>query len=397
MLRNDFSLSALVAGLIAVAVSYAGPAVIVFQAAKAGRLTAEQLSSWICAISIGSGITGIFLSLRFKMPVITAWSTPGAALLVAGFAQYGYAEAIGAFIFSAVLLTLFGATGLFSRVMECIPKSIVAAMLAGILFRFGINLIGSLERLPTLVLPIVLAYLVGKRWFPRYAVVAALVIGLCAATSTGRVNVHVLSISLATPVFTLPIFSLSALIGLGIPLCFVTMASQNAPGVAVLQTAGYRVPISPLITTTGLASLLLAPFGAHGINLAAITAAICTGHEAHAQPERRYVAGVACGASYVLAGAFGAFGAVVAGLFSALPDTLISSLAGLALLGALAGGLGGAMADEKRRESALIAFLITASGVTFFGIGAAFWGLLVGVLADGILFGSFSNGAAWNN
>lgn len=391
-LRNDFSLSALAAGLIAVTVSYAGPAVIVFQAAKVGHLTAEQLSSWIWAISIGSGITGIFLSLRFKAPVITAWSTPGAALLVAGLAQYGYAEAIGAFIFSAVLLTLFGITGLFSRVMERIPKGVVAGMLAGVLFQFGTNLFGSLERLPALVLPIILVYLVGKRWFPRYAVVAALMVGLFTAIGMGRVNGHILSISLATPVFTMPVYSLSALIGLGIPLCFVTMASQNAPGVAVLQTAGYRVPVSPLITTTGLASLLLAPFGAHGINLAAITAAICTGPEAHAQPERRYVAGVVCGAFYVLVGAFGA---IVASLFSALPDTLIASLAGLALLGALAGGLGGAMAEEKRRESALIAFLITASGVTFFGIGAAFWGLLGGVLANGILFGSFSR-VAWN-
>jgi benzoate membrane transport protein len=382
-LRRDFSLSALAAGLIAVAVSYAGPAVIVFQAAKVALLSAEQLSSWIWAISIGSGITGIFLSLRFKVPVITAWSTPGAALLVTSLAHYGYAEAIGAFIFSGVLITLFGVSGLFSYIMERVPKGVVAAMLAGVLFRFGTNLFGSLERLPVLVLPIIFAYMLTRRLLPRYAVVAALFVGLGVAIGLDRVDVHVLSVSLAVPVFTMPAFSLSALIGLGIPLCFVTMASQNAPGIAVLQTAGYQVPVSPLVTTTGLATILLAPFGAHGINLAAITAAICTGPEAHAAPGRRYVAGLVCGAFYLLVGAFGA---VVASVFSALPESLIASLAGLALLGALSGALGGAMADEKGREPALVAFLLTASGVTFFGIGAAFWGLLAGLLTDAILF-----------
>lgn len=386
--RGDFSLSALVAGLIAVTVSYAGPAVIVFQAAKTGHLSPEQLSSWIWAISIGSGMTGLLLSLRYKAPVITAWSTPGAALLVTSLPQYGYSEAIGAYLFSAILITLLGVTGLFSWVMARIPKSVVAAMLAGVLFQFGTNLFASLERMPVLVLPIVLTYLIGKRYFPRYAVVAALLIGLCTAILMHNINVHILSIAVATPVFTMPNFSLSAIIGLGIPLCFVTMASQNAPGVAVLQTAGYHVPVSPLITVTGLASFLLAPFGAHGINLAAITAAICTGTEAHEKLERRYIAGVACGAFYLL---IGAFGTVVASVFSALPDTLIASLAGLALLGALAGGLGGAMSDDKRREPALIAFLITAAGVTFFGIGAAFWGLLGGIATDWILFGSFNH------
>lgn len=385
--RADFSLSALAAGLIAVAVSYAGPAVIVFQAANVGHLTTAQVTSWIWAISIGSGLTGLFLSLRYKVPVITAWSTPGAALLLTGLTQYGYAEAIGAFLFSAILLTLFGVTGLFSRIMERLPKGVVAAMLAGILLRFGTNLFGSLERLPILVFPILFAYLTTKRFSPRYAVVAALATGLSAAVGMGRLDLQAMSMSLATPVFTMPALSWSAIIGMGIPLCFVTMTSQNAPGVAVLQTAGYKVPVSPLITTTGLASFFLAPFGAHGINLAAITAAICTSHESHARLERRYVAGVVCGAFYVF---IGTFGTIVAGVFSALPEALIASLAGLALLGALGGGLGTAMADEARRESALITFLITASDIAFWGIGSAFWGLLGGVLADRVLFGTFN-------
>ena len=384
-LRQDFSLSAVVAGMIAVAVSYAGPAVIVFQAASVGHLTADQLSSWIWAISIGSGLTGIGLSLWFKAPIITAWSTPGAALLVTSLPQYGYADAIGAYLFSALLLTLFGVTGLFSRVMERIPKGIVAAMLAGILFQFGTGLFDSLKQLPVLVLPIIMAYLVGRRFFPQYAIVVTLLLGLCIAFGLNQIDASALSVELAIPAFTSPSFSLSALVGLGIPLCFVTMASQNAPGIAVLQTAGYRIPASPLVATTGIASFLLAPFGAHGINLAAITAAICTGPEAHASRNRRYIAGVACGAFYLIVGAFGA---TVAGVFSSLPATLIASLAGLALLGALTGGLVGALADETRREPALVTFLITASGISFFGVGAAFWGLLGGVLASGILFGS---------
>lgn len=382
-LRHDFSTSALIAGLIAVTVSYAGPLVIVFQAAKTALLTPEQISSWIWAISIGSGITGLILSLRFRTPVITAWSTPGAALLVSGLTQYTYAEAIGAYLFSALLITLLGMTGLFSKIMERLPTGVIAAMLAGVLFRFGVGVFSSLEQVPALVLPMFLAYLIGRRWLPRYAIVITLLVGFGAALGLHQFDFRGFTASLATPLLTMPHFSLSALIGLGIPLCFVTMASQNAPGIAVLRTAGYPTPINPLITTTGLASLLLAPFGAHGINLAAITAAICTGPEAHPEPARRYVAGVSCASFYLL---IGAFGATIASLFSALPPALIASLAGLALFGSLATGLGTAMSNDSKREPALIAFLVTASGISFLGIGAAFWGLGAGVLADWLLF-----------
>lgn len=382
--RDDFSTSALIAGLIAVTVSYAGPLVIVFQAAKTGLLTPEQISSWIWAISIGSGLTGLILSLRFRTPVITAWSTPGAALLVSGLTQYSYAEAIGAYLFSALLITLLGVSGLFSKIMERLPTGVIAAMLAGILFRFGVGVFASLEQVPALVLPMFLAYLIGRRWLPRYAIVITLLVGFSAALGMHQFDLRGFSAALATPLLTTPHFSLSALIGLGIPLCFVTMASQNAPGIAVLRTAGYTTPINPLITTTGLASLLLAPFGAHGINLAAITAAICTGPEAHPEPARRYVAGASCAAFYLL---IGSFGATIASLFSALPAALIASLAGLALFGSLATGLGTAMSNDSKREPALIAFLVTASGISFLGIGAAFWGLGAGVLADWLLFG----------
>lgn len=383
-LRQDGSASALIAGLIAVTVSYAGPLAIVFQAAKTGLLSPSQVSSWIWAISFGSGITGLFLSLRFRTPVITAWSTPGAALLVTGLTQYSYAEAIGAYLFSAALITLLGVSGLFSKIMERLPTGVIAAMLAGILFRFGVGVFASLEQVPALVLPMCLAYLAGRRWLPRYAIVITLAAGLSAALGLHQFDFHGFSASLATPLLTAPQFSVSALIGLGVPLCFVTMASQNAPGIAVLRTAGYATPINPLIATTGFTSLLLAPFGAHGINLAAITAAICTGPEAHPDPARRYVAGVSCAVFYLVVGAFGA---TVASLFSSLPAALIASLAGLALFGSLATGLGTAMSNDSRREPALIAFLVTASGISFLGVGAAFWGLAAGVLADWLLFG----------
>lgn len=384
---QDCSVSAVVTGLIAVMVSYAGPLVIVFQAAKSGLLTPEQLSSWLWAISIGSGVSGLWLSLRYRTPVITAWSTPGAALLVTSLAQYRYSDAIGAYMFSALLITLLGVTGLFSRLMARLPVAVVAAMLAGVLFRFGVGVFSSLAQGPALVLPILLVYLVARRTGARYAIMAALITGVLCAFFLNLMDFQGVSATLAEPQWTTPSFSLSAMIGLGIPLCFVTMASQNAPGIAVLRTAGYDVPVNPLVTVTGLASVLLAPFGAHGINLAAITAAICTGAESHPLLARRYVAGVSCALLYLLVGSFGA---TMASVFASLPGVLMASIAGLALFSALANGLGVALANESQREPALITFLVTASGISFFGIGAACWGLVFGVLADRVLFGKMT-------
>lgn len=384
---QDCSVSAVVTGLIAVMVSYAGPLVIVFQAANSGQLTPEQLSSWLWAISIGSGVSGLWLSLRYRTPVITAWSTPGAALLVTSLAQYRYSDAIGAYMFSALLITLLGVTGLFSRLMARLPVAVVAAMLAGVLFRFGVGVFSSLAQGPALVLPILLVYLVARRTGARYAIMAALITGVLCAFFLNLLDFQGVSATLAEPQWTTPSFSLSAMIGLGIPLCFVTMASQNAPGIAVLRTAGYDVPVNPLVTVTGLASVLLAPFGAHGINLAAITAAICTGAESHPLLARRYVAGVSCALLYLLVGSFGA---TMASVFASLPGVLMASIAGLALFSALANGLGVALANESQREPALITFLVTASGISFFGIGAACWGLVFGVLADRVLFGKMT-------
>jgi benzoate membrane transport protein len=383
-LKRDFSLSAAVAGVIAVMVSYGGPAAIIFQAAKLAGLNSGQLTSWIWAISIGSGLAGVILSLFYRAPVIVAWSTPGAALLAAGWASYPYPEAIGAFLFAAVAITLCGATGLFGALMRRIPGSVVAAMLAGILFRFGVEVFTAMRATPFLVAPMLLAYLAMKRFLPRYAIVTTLLVGLGAAATLGLLDFSLVDASLARPEFTAPVFSLGALIGLGVPLFLVTMTGQNATGLGVLRTAGYKTPGGPLVAATGFLSLIFAPFGAHGINLSAITAAICTGPEAHGDPDKRYVAGVVCGVAYLLVGLFGA---TLVGVFTALPPGLIAAISGLALFGALISGLTQAMADEARREAALVTFLITVSGVSLFSVGSAFWGLLGGVLANAALSG----------
>lgn len=381
-LVRDVSLSAVVAGVIAVMVSYGGPAAIIFQAAAKAGLTQGQLTSWIWAISIGSGLSGLALSLIYRAPVIIAWSTPGAALLAAGWAAYPYPEAIGAFVFAGAAIALFGATGLFGALMRRIPQAVVAAMLAGILFRFGVDVFTSMRAAPELVAPMLVCYLALKRLWPRYAILGALVVGLGAAAVLGQLGAAGVQASLARPEFTAPSFSLGALMGLGVPLFLVTMTGQNATGLGVLRTAGYHTPGGPLVASTGALSVLLAPFGSHGINLAAITAAICTGPEAHSDPDRRYVAGVACGLAYLVVGLFGA---TLVGLFTALPPGLMAALSGLALFGALISGLTQAMADEPRREAALITFLLTVSGVSLFSIGSAFWGLLGGVAADLVL------------
>ncbi|MFI2240468.1 benzoate/H(+) symporter BenE family transporter [Streptomyces chrestomyceticus] len=377
-LFRDASLSAVLAGFVAVVVSYSGPLVIVLAAAHAGHLDQGRTSSWVWAISIGSGVTCIALSLRTRMPVITAFSTPGAALLVTSLGAYPYDEAVGAFLVTGAVITLVGLTGVFGRLMRQIPTAVVSAMLAGILFSFGTGVFTSLRTAPWIAGAVLVAYLLGKRFVARYAVLLALAAGVLFSAVTSRLDIHIDHVELAKPVFTAPSFSAGSLIGIAVPLILATLASQNAPGMAVLGASGYRPDDRLLIGSTGLASTALAPFGSHAINLAAITAAICTGPEAHRDPRRRYVAGVSCGFFYLLVGAFGSTLVV---LFAGLPKELVAAVAGVALFGALAGGLTAAVKEEKDREAALITFLATASGVTIAGIGSAFWGLVFGVVA----------------
>ncbi|MBV7547381.1 benzoate/H(+) symporter BenE family transporter [Pseudomonas sp. PDM26] len=377
-LRKDLSLSATIAGFVAVLISYAGPLVIVFQAAHQANLGSDMIASWIWAISIGSGVTGILLSFWLKVPVITAWSTPGAALLVSTLPGVTLPEAVGAYIVASVSITVIALSGAFDRLMNKLPKAIASAMLAGILFRFGADLFGSLKIQPVLVLSMLGVYLLMKRLKPRYAILSVLVVGCAVAASLNQLHFGTVVLETAVPVWITPQWNWQAIVSIGIPLALVSLTGQSVPGIAVLRTAGYQTPARPIVAFTAIASFLLAPFGAHGVNLAAITAAICTGPESHNDKSKRYIAGIACGFFYVLVGTFGA---TLASVFGALPKELIATLAGLALFSAIANGLTGAMADEKQREPALITFLVTASGMSFMGLAAAFWGMVFGLVA----------------
>ncbi|HWH81344.1 MAG TPA: benzoate/H(+) symporter BenE family transporter [Burkholderiaceae bacterium] len=377
---SDWSLSAATAGFVAVLVGFTSSVAIVFSAASALGATPAQLASWMWALGLGMGLCSLLPSLWWRQPVMVAWSTPGAAVLAAAGASggYGMAEATGAFIVCALLIVLVGATGWFERALGRIPMPIASALLAGVLTRFGLDAFVALKSAFGLVLVMLLVYLVGRRFSPRYAVPLVLLAGVAVAAAEGRLHLGGIAWGLTPPVFTSPTFSVRAAIGLALPLFVVTMASQNLPGVAAIRAAGYDMPISKIITLTGVATLLLAPFGAFALNLSAITAAICMGREAHPDPERRYVAAAVCGLIYCVVGLFGA---AVTGVLTAFPRELVVAIAGLALLGSIGGGLALALRDEAHREAALITFLVTLSGVTLAGIGSAFWGVVAGALA----------------
>ena len=377
-MRDYFHPPAIAAGFTAVLIGYSGSAVIVYQAALAAGASLEQFAGWMMVLGLGMGVTCIGLSLRYRMPIITAWSTPGAALLVTSLDGISLAEATGAFLFAALLITLSGVTGWFERIMNRIPLPLAAGMLAGILFQFGVDAFTSMETRFGLVASMFAVYLLAKIWAPRYAIILVLAVGLALCQWQGLLEFSGVSLDFALPQAVTPAFTPSVLIGVGIPLFVVTMVSQNIPGIAVLRTAGYAAPISPLLSWTGLTTLLLAPFGGFAYNLAAITAAICTGPEAHADPARRYVTGLSTGVFYLL---LGIFSSLVAALFSAFPVEFVLALAGLALLSTIANSLYTAVADDAAREAAVVTFVVTASGLSLFGIGAAFWGLVAGVIA----------------
>jgi benzoate membrane transport protein len=377
-LLRDVSPAAVAAGFVTVLVGFTSSAAIVLQAAQAAGATPAELASWIWALGLGMGATCIGLSLRYRVPVVTAWSTPGAAMLITAVAGLPMSEIIGAFMLSAALITLAGFSGVFERLLGRIPIAIAAGMLGGVLVRFGMDVFIAMKTALGLGLAMFFSYLITRRLKPRYAVLVTLAVGLAVAAGQGRLATVEFGWQWAQPVWTTPSWSWSAAIGVAIPLFIVTMASQNVPGVAVIRSSGYSVPLSPVIGWTGVANLLLAPFGGYALNLAAITAAICLGREAHEDPSRRYVAAVAAGVFYIL---IGLSGATVGALFAALPKELVMAIAGLALFGTIGSGLATALANEQDREPALITFLVTASGLTLFGIGSAFWGLIAGVLA----------------
>jgi benzoate membrane transport protein len=376
-LAADFSPSTITAGLVTVLVGFASSAVIVLQAAATLGADAAQTGSWLWALGLGMAVTSIGLSLRWREPVVTAWSTPGAALLIGTGGGVGLAEATGAFIVAAALTALIGFSGAFEQLVRRIPVSIAAGMLAGVLLRFGLEAFGALTAPSGLVAIMALAWLAGRRWAPRYAILIVLVAGLGAAIAQGGLDTAAIGWQWATPVWTPPRFTLAATVGVAIPLLFVTMASQNMPGAAVIRANGYATPVSPALGWIGVVNLALAPFGAFALNLAAITAALCAGPGAHPDPGRRYTAAVAAGAFY---GLVGLGGATIAALFAAMPRELIVGLAGIALLATIGASLAQAMASESDREPALVAFLVTGSGLTVAGVSSAFWGLVAGSL-----------------
>lgn len=377
-LKEDWSISATVAGFLAVLISYSGPLIIFFQAAQQAQVSNAMMISWIWGISIGAAVAGIFLSIKYKVPVITAWSAPGTALLVTLFPQISLNEAVAAYITSAIVIFLIGISGYFDKLLKWIPQDIAAGMMAGILFQFGLGLFTATNTMPMIVFGMLLVYLAAKRFSPRYAMVAVLLSGILLSLILGKMNPVTLEFSLAIPQFIAPEWTWNSTLNLAIPLILVSLTGQFLPGMAIMKLSGYDMPAKPIISTTSIASLAVACVGGITIVLASITAALCMGKDAHELKEKRYIAGIANGIFYILGGLFA--GSIVM-LFSLLPKELVAALAGLALLGAIATNIAVAMKNEAQRDAALLTFLATASGMHFLGLSSVFWGICIGIIA----------------
>lgn len=375
-MRSSFSVQAAIAGLLAAFVGFASSFAVVLQGLTAVGASRAEAASGLMAVSIAMGVCAIILSLTRRQPISVAWSTPGAALLAAsGMPEGGFPVAVGAFLFCGALIVLAGMWKPLARWVASIPAPIANAMLAGVLLGLCLAPARAVQELPLQGLAIVVAWAVVARLKRVYAVPAAVVVAvLMIALTMNGPGLDVAEIW-PQPVLVLPHFQPAAIAGIGLPLFIVTMASQNIPGMAVLQVNGYRPDPGPLFRATGIFSLLAAPFGSHAVNLAAITAAMCAGVDAHPDRARRYWAAVVAGMGYIV---FGLLAGAATVFVSAAPPVLIEAVAGLALLGALAAAIMGAVADAREREAAVVTFLVTASGISFFGVGGAFWGLVAG-------------------
>ena len=368
------------AAVVAALVGIAGAMAVVLAAAKAVGATPAETTSWVTALCLSMGLTSGWLSWRHRMPIITAWSTPGAAVVAATAGSIALDAAVGAFLLAGFLIVATALIRPLDAAVRRIPTGVAAGMLAGVLVRFVLQMIEVAPLAPALVLPLIALFLVARLWSPGLAMLLVIGAGSGLAVALGLVG-PVPPLALSSFVLVVPRFEVAALIGLGVPLYLVTMASQNLPGAAVLKASGYEPPLGSALLVTGLASMIIAPLGAHTINLAAITAAICTGPDAHPDPARRWWTGIAY--LFVYAG-LAAAGASLVALFAAFPDALIKTVAGLGLIGALTGALGSALADERHRFAAVVTFAVTASGIVVGGIGSAFWGLLAGLAVLGI-------------
>ncbi|CAI3105449.1 Inner membrane protein YdcO [Acinetobacter oleivorans] len=381
-LKNDWSISATVAGFLAVLISYSGPLIIFFQAAQRAHVSTDMMVSWIWGISIGAAVSGIYLSIKYKTPVITAWSAPGTALLVTLFPNVSLNEAIAAYITSAIVIFLIGVTGYFDKLLKWIPQDVAAGMMAGILFQFGIGLFTASDSMPFIVFSMLIVFLIAKRLMPRYTMIWVLAAGVLLSLILGKMNPVDVSFSLAIPQWISPEWTWNSTLNLAVPLILVSLTGQFLPGMAIMKLSGYDTPAKSIITVTSIASLAVACVGGITIVLASITAALCMGKDAHELKEKRYIAGIANGIFYILGGLFA--GSIVM-LFSLLPKELVAALAGLALLGAIATNISVAMKNDNQRDAALITFLATASGMHFLGLSSVFWGICIGVIAHFIL------------
>ncbi|AVF07958.1 benzoate/H(+) symporter BenE [Acinetobacter baumannii] len=381
-LKNDWSISATVAGFLAVLISYSGPLIIFFQAAQRAHVSTDMMVSWIWGISIGAAVSGIYLSIKYKTPVITAWSAPGTALLVTLFPNISLNEAVAAYITSAIVIFLIGITGYFDKLLKWIPQDVAAGMMAGILFQFGISLFTASDSMPLIVFSMLIVFLIAKRLMPRYTMIWVLAAGVLLSLFLGKMNPVDVSFSLAIPKWISPEWTWNSTLNLAVPLILVSLTGQFLPGMAIMKLSGYDTPAKPIITATSIASLAVACVGGITIVLASITAALCMGKDAHELKEKRYIAGIANGIFYILGGLFA--GSIVM-LFSLLPKELVAALAGLALLGAIATNISVAMKNDSQRDAALITFLASASGMHFLGLSSVFWGICIGVIAHFIL------------
>ena len=368
--------------LTATVISFSAPVVIVQQASQAAGIGVAGFGSWLWSAAIGAGVASIVLSLVYRIPIMCAWSTPGAALLVTSIGNYHYSAVIGAYLAAALVTLIVGVTGVFRRLLALVPEPVVMGVLAGVLFRFGVGLATAVPQAPEIVLPMVVVYLLLGRLGYRAPAIGAVAIGITIAATLGRIDPGPIAFSLSEPVFTRPTFALNAIVGIGLPLFVLTMAAQNATGFGVLRASGYDdPPVDSVIATTGLASLAMAPFGANLINLSVLTASYVTLPAAHPDPRRRYAAGVAVGLMLILVGLAAT---AIATLFAGLPVELIAAMGGIGMLGILVSATAGAVSSELYREAGVVALLVTASGTSIAGIGAPFWGLVAGAVIAGL-------------
>ncbi len=378
-LIQDFSIPAVFAGFITFLIGISVSAVLVIQAAQILGATPAQISSWFWALGLGIGLSGLLLSWKFKYPVATSWSTAGLALIIATGSGYSLYEAIGAFLVCGLLTAILGFLGIFEKVLTYIPQSLTSAMLAGVLLKFGIALFVSMQNDWAFILSLLAVYIISKRLWPRYCIVITVIAGIVMCPFFMEFHAPAVHWSLAKPIWITPEFSVSALLGLALPLFVINMASQYLPGIAMIKSYGYQPHVNQLIGWTGMAQAILAPFGCYTVNIAAISAAVSLDDQVHPDPSRRYIAGMSCGFFYII---MGLFAATLTSLLMSFPHLFIVALAGIALFGTISHNIALAFQDASDREAALMTFLFSASGVQFFGVGSAFWGLLFGFMVS---------------